>query len=43
MDAGGPLPASVRLLSGGDRDEKGESISREAQPQSRDQQLQLGE
>ena len=42
MEAGGPLQASVRLLSGGDRDEDGNSISEEAQPQSRAQQLQLG-
>ena len=42
MEAGGPLQASVRLLSGGDRDENGDSISQEAQPQNRAQQLQLG-
>ena len=42
MDAGGPLPATVRTLSGGDRDESGNSISVEAQPQNRAQQLQLG-
>ena len=42
MDAGGPLQASVRLLSGGDRDENGDSISQEAQPQNRAQQLALG-
>ena len=42
MEAGGPLQASVRLLSGGDRDDKGNSITPEAQPQNRAQQLQLG-
>ena len=42
MDAGGPLPATVRTLSGGDRDESGNSISVEAQPRNRAQQLQLG-
>ena len=42
MEAGGPLQSSVRLLSGGDRDENGESITKEAQPQNRAQQLQLG-
>ncbi|CAL5218999.1 g754 [Coccomyxa viridis] len=42
MEAGGPLQASVRLLSGGDRDEDGKSITQEAQPQNRAQQLQLG-
>jgi hypothetical protein len=42
MDAGGPLQASVRLLSGGDRDENGNSISQEAQPRTRAQQRQLG-
>ena len=42
MDAGGPLQASVRLLCGGDRDENGDSISQEAQPQNRAQQLALG-
>ena len=43
MDAGGPLPATVRTLSGGDRDESGNSISVEAQPQGRAQKLQLGQ
>ena len=43
MEAGGPLQASVRLLSGGDRDADGNSITQEAQPQNRAQQLQLGE
>ena len=42
MEAGGPLQASVRLLSGGDRDEDGKSTTPEAQPQNRAQQLQLG-
>ena len=42
MEAGGPLQASVRLLSGGDRDDSGKSITPEAQPQNRAQQLQLG-
>ena len=42
MEAGGPLQSSVRLLSGGDRDENGESITKEAHPQNRAQQLQLG-
>lgn len=42
MDAGGPLQASVRLLSGGDRDENGDSVSQEVLPQNRAQQLQLG-
>lgn len=42
MEAGGPLQASVRLLSGGDRDADGNSITQEAQPQNRAQQLELG-
>ena len=41
MEAGGPVPASVRALSGGDPEGQPET-QEEATPQNRSQQLQLG-
>lgn len=41
MEAGGPVPASVRALSGGDP-QGGPDAPEEATPRNRTEQLQLG-